>query len=1126
VTPLQLPAFFMMPRLVGKPRVHHAWPVLAPHLRVKRTEAGAVTRALLGRVQEAVRHDALLALRLSVAVDGEPDEVQVDVPWRKGQLSIRTPAWAFTAGRVPSRERAGGDAGPQRWVALPRLHAVLPMSAEDPGVLQRAVTGWIRAHEDGLVGEVDADSVDDESGVCGWARQRGDRFGWVDLVADVPEPELGGGPDIFRLLFGGGGQVDGAAELRKVATCLNDLHPDGLLLDAVPDERVARLTTWLFDEREPVPTAIIGPRGSGRTTLLHAAVRRRLAAEDARTSAGHDLPQVHHLDPNRVISGMSRLGQWETRLSAILQHVAVPSGHASKRHALFVDNAVALARIGRSKGSALSLTRLLRPWLADRAFPFVVEATPEEWSRLEELDRGFTDLFLRLRVEPPPFERTLRILLSAAEAISREEGKSIELGGIRAVLAVEARFPSGREAPGGLVDRLRRYARATSEEVDEWEVDSAIGEETGFADAVLNGRNIADAPGWITARLAGQPEMEAAMLDLVATLGAGLARPGRPLATWLLVGPTGVGKTEAAKVLAELLYSAPGRLIRLDMNEYVDNAAASRLLGVAGSDGGTLTSRVRAQPRAVVLLDEIEKAHPSVHDLLLQVLDEGWLGDGDGQRVDFSRAVVLMTSNVGAQDVARATGFGVRDGSTAGATLRAQVWRAAIQSTFRPELVNRISRVVLFRSLDLPTVRAIAERQLARIFARDGFLRRTFLLEIDPAVVDSLAAAGFDPDLGARAMKRVLERDLVQPIATMFSALPVAEPVRVRIFAGAGGISSEVQRWRFAPPILPGPPLPPVSEPTLRALRDAVPDVPLRATIGPRGTELVGAREFALREAVDALLAELPEDATELGGAVDLRPQELERLRGRYETGLGNWRERARGGPIWDQAASARSVREFLLALPLHTATPAQAARALDERAFRLHDRLRALVGGGASEVGSVRLLIRPLVDHARMQWPVFTRYLDGLSGLVHGFGGTVEATTWRGSWHPGRVDEPGVVGAAWEITGLPDARWVAPELGAHVCYPAGGAPSGLLVEQVDAALSRADLADLLRAPRPGAETIVRLRVPLAKPKNATRVTDLRLGETHEVEEGGEGRLLERLWYALYTGRHAEEGER
>jgi hypothetical protein len=513
-----------------------------------------------------------------------------------------------------------------------------------------------------------------------------------------------------------------------------------------------------------------------------------------------------------------------------------------------------------------------------------------------------------------------------------------------------------------------------------------------------------------------------------------------------------------------------------------------------------------------------------VHDLLLQVLDEGWLGDGDGQRVDFSRAVVLMTSNVGAQDVARATGFGVRDGSSASVALRAQVWRAAIQSTFRPELVNRISRVVLFRSLDRPTVRAIAERQLARIFARDGFLRRTFLLEIDPAVVDSLAEAGFDPDLGARAMKRVLERDLVQPIASMFAELPVAEPVRVRIFARPGGIGSDVERWRFAPPIRLGPPLPAVSEGQLRAIRDAVPDVPLRATIGPQGTTLVGAREFALREAVDALLTELPEDPAELGGTVDLRPQELERLRGRHEIGLGNWRERARGGPVWDQAASARSVREFLLTLPLHAATPAQAARSLDERAFRLHDRLRFLLDGGASEAGTVRLLIRPLVDHARMQWPVFTRYLDGLAALVHGFGGAVHATTFRGGWHAGGIDEPGALGAAWDITGLPDARWIAPELGAQVCYPAGAPPAGLLVEQVDAALSRADLADLLRASRAAANTIVRVRVPLAKPKNATRVTDLRLGETHEVEEGGEGRLLERLWYALYTGGR-EPGE-
>ena len=564
------------------------------------------------------------------------------------------------------------------------------------------------------------------------------------------------------------------------------------------------------------------------------------------------------------------------------------------------------------------------------------------------------------------------------------------------------------------------------------------------------------------------------------------------------------------------------------MNEYVDGAAVSRLLGV-GDTGGTLTGRVRAQPSAIVLLDEIEKAHPSVHDLLLQVLDEGWLGDSDGRRVDFSRTVVLMTSNVGAQEVARATGFGVRDGSAASRTLRAQAWRSAIEASFRPELVNRIGRVILFRSLDQPTVREIAARQLQRIVGRDGFLRRTFLLQIEPEVIDALAVAGFDPDLGARAMKRVLEQQLVQPVAEIFASLPVAEPVRVRVRVAAAtpgsggvGITSLVERWRFSSPIEPAPQLEPATEASLRVLREQVPDVPLRASIGPGGTTVAGAREFALRESVDALLAELPEDTGGMGGAVDLRAQEVERLRGRTET-AGGHRGSPRGGPLWDQAANARSVREFLLTLPLHQPDPGQLGRSMDQRTFRLKDRLRCLLRDrkpGLPDPPAVRLCIRPLVDHQRMQWPAFLRYLKGLGELVHGFGATVVGRTWRGGWrvdHPEQLAMEGAIGTIWDVSGLPDARWLDPELGGHVCYPPGLPPAALVVQRVDPALPPAELAAWLKDPAPPADpVIVRLLVPLPEHKNALRITDLRLGETHEVEDGGEGRLLERLWYPVY----------
>ena len=272
------------------------------------------------------------------------------------------------------------------------------------------------------------------------------------------------------------------------------------------------------------------------------------------------------------------------------------------------------------------------------------------------------------------------------------------------------------------------------------------------------------ARNWFAARVIGQDEAVDLVVDLLATVKAGLARPGKPIASLMFIGPTGVGKTELAKALAEFLFGDSRRMTRFDMSEYADPIAVLRLIGGATGRGeGLLTARVREQPFSVLLLDEFEKADPSFFDLLLQVLGEGRLTDVAGSLADFRNAVVIMTSNLGAESYRRGRSGFVRGRATAHDS-RAHFVRE-VQAMVRPELFNRLDRIVPFAPLDLATAGGIVDRQLGLIARRDGFRSGLVRLSVAPGVPRRLARRGHDPTYGARPLKRAIERELLAPLA-------------------------------------------------------------------------------------------------------------------------------------------------------------------------------------------------------------------------------------------------------------------------------------------------------------------------------------------------------------------------
>ncbi len=302
-------------------------------------------------------------------------------------------------------------------------------------------------------------------------------------------------------------------------------------------------------------------------------------------------------------------------------------------------------------------------------------------------------------------------------------------------------------------------------------------------------------------RVIGQDDAISAVANAVRRGRAGLADPNRPIGSFIFLGPTGVGKTELARALAQFLFDDEQAMVRLDMSEYMEKHTVSRLVGappgyVGYEEGGQLTEAVRRRPYCVLLLDEIEKAHHDVFNILLQLLEDGRLTDGQGRTVDFKNAVVIMTSNLGSDLIAelphdppqRAGSPGAPGDASAVARVREQVM-GLLRQQFRPEFLNRVDEVIVFSRLDQAQLRQIVLIQLRGL--RDRLAARKLDLSVSPAAVDLLAAEGYDPTYGARPLKRVIQHRLQDPIAMAILEGRYGEGDTVDVDAARGELTIE-----------------------------------------------------------------------------------------------------------------------------------------------------------------------------------------------------------------------------------------------------------------------------------------------------------------------------------------------
>jgi len=578
----------------------------------------------------------------------------------------------------------------------------------------------------------------------------------------------------FASISGPAEKFSGAAELARVGSNLQDDYPNNLSRDRLRDAEVERLSSLIFGSKMTA-IVIVGPPGCGRTTLLHESFYRYLKAQESKAKKA----TIWHIDPNRVISGMSIVGMWQRRFESILDYI-IKRNPPSHRPRLFVDNLVAFFRVGKSAQNSMTLSDVLKPYLEERALTFIAEVTPEEWNVVMETDRRFADLCQVIRLNEPSIVDTARIALKERGRLELLHECELDNEAIERIFALTQSVLRGMARPGNVIAFLEQLAaKYRFRKVGVEQVEIALSEITQMSSSVLDRNKTLvrkTVEQSLAAQLIGQAEAISSLVDVVQTVKAGLQDPTKPISTLLFIGPTGVGKTEAVKVLTRYLFTKESQLIRLDMNEFVTDADVGRLIGSWGRPDGLLTMQVRHQPFSVLLLDEIEKAHPAIHDLLLQVLGEGRLTDSLGRTTDFTNTIIILTSNLGAEQASRNLGFVERDIKN-----QASSYRAAVEDFFRPELLNRIDRLVVFNALALPDAVAITRLQLESLLQRDGFVRRTTILNISEQALLKVAQRGFDAVLGGRALKRAIERDLTALAAKQLVGISATHPILLDI---------------------------------------------------------------------------------------------------------------------------------------------------------------------------------------------------------------------------------------------------------------------------------------------------------------------------------------------------------
>ena len=575
------------------------------------------------------------------------------------------------------------------------------------------------------------------------------------------------------------GEADASA-LEKYATNLNQRAMEGKIDPLIGREIEIERTVQILCRRRKNNPLYVGEAGVGKTALAEGLAR--MITEERVPDVLRDAT-IYALDMGTLIAGTKYRGDFEKRLKAVIREVRDDPGAI-----LFIDEIHTVIGAGAASGGVMDASNLIKPVLANGEIRCIGSTTYSEYRGVFEKDHALARRFQKIDVPEPSLEETIAILRGLKTRFEEHHAVTYDDEALEAAAELAAKHINDRRLPDKAIDvideaganlRLQpvelRGDRVTVEMVENVVANMARIPPKSVSASDKDVLRTLERDLKLT--IFGQDPAISALSSAIKMSRSGLNEDEKPVGSFLFAGPTGVGKTEVTRQLAMVMGV---ELIRFDMSEYMERHTVSRLIGappgyVGFDQGGLLTEAVTKNPHAVLLLDEIEKAHPEVFNLLLQVMDHGTLTDNNGRKADFRNIILVMTTNAGAQEMSRASiGFTQQDHSSDG--------MAIIKKQFSPEFRNRLDAIIQFAPLDARSVERVVDKLVVELESQLG--SNDVTLELDDAARHWIADRGYDPKMGARPMARIIQEHIKRPLAEELLFGSLAEGGHVRITVG------------------------------------------------------------------------------------------------------------------------------------------------------------------------------------------------------------------------------------------------------------------------------------------------------------------------------------------------------
>ncbi|ANF58677.1 ATP-dependent Clp protease ATP-binding subunit ClpA [Halotalea alkalilenta] len=555
----------------------------------------------------------------------------------------------------------------------------------------------------------------------------------------------------------------GSHPLTGYATNLNEQARMGRIDPLIGrDHELERVIQILARRRKNNPL-LVGEAGVGKTAIAEG-LAKRIVEEDVPEVIKDAV--VYSLDMGALLAGTKYRGDFEKRLKALLGELK-----KEPNSILFIDEIHTVIGAGAASGGVMDASNLLKPLLSSGELRCIGSTTFQEFRGIFEKDRALARRFQKVDVPEPSVEDTIRILKGLRGRFEEHHQLKYTDAAMEAAVRLADRYINDRHLPDKAIDVIDEAGahqrllpvEARTKTIDVEQIESIVASIARIPPKSVSSSDrklLANLERDLKMLVFGQDEAIESLAAAIKLARAGLNSPDKPVGSFLFAGPTGVGKTEVARQLSQLMGI---ELVRFDMSEYMERHTVSRLIGappgyVGYDQGGLLTEAITKQPHCVLLLDEIEKAHPEVFNLLLQVMDHGKLTDNNGREADFRNVIVIMTSNAGAEQASRRSiGFQHQDHSTDAMEV--------IRRTFSPEFRNRLDGIIQFHSLDMSVVRNVVDKFLVELQAQLD--EKRVQLDVDEEARSWLAERGYDPDMGARPMARLIQEQLKKPLAEM-----------------------------------------------------------------------------------------------------------------------------------------------------------------------------------------------------------------------------------------------------------------------------------------------------------------------------------------------------------------------